>query len=132
MAVGFDDFLAFAKDNLLPDDDSMSEIRIRCAISRAYYSAYHACLAYQNKFPSPGSAATGRGSHESLINQFKNPSPETCRDSELSKKSKLIGALLDVAKHRRHLADYNLASTVNKSEAKAQIQTVLSIIDKVR
>ncbi len=89
----------------------------RASVSRAYYAAYHDCLDFHNALPAPGASRTGCGVHENLIYQLQNPSPESKKDPELSKRSKTRAYLLRVIKPFRVQADYSLAINFDKCDA---------------
>lgn len=85
------------------------EHHMRSSISRAYYAAYHGCKTWCEDLPGIASIGGGLegGVHQNLVNQLQNPAPEvTC--PLIRKKSKLLGARVQVFKMHRVKADYFL------------------------
>ena len=84
-----------------------TEAELRSAVSRAYYAAYHACLAWHKNLPSPGSnSGPAGGVHQELCNRLKNPAPEVSPD--LMKSSRRLSVMLSVLRSQRGLADYEV------------------------
>jgi uncharacterized protein (UPF0332 family) len=109
MAINEKDFLTFAKS--LPDN---TEINCRNIISRAYYSAYHACCSvYTPNFDVDG------GVHQKLISSLtKSP----------SKQDKINGYILNQLKFLRVQSDYYMDKNITKSDA----GTALSQTEKLQ
>lgn len=89
--------------------DGNDDAHFRSCISRAYYSAYHACDKWVDSLS--GVASQGRGPeggfHQQLINRLKSPAPEIkCLSTK--KLSKMLGARLEVYKIQRVKSDYFL------------------------
>lgn len=98
--VDFDwvEFLNIAKE--MAEDNSprsSQEAKLRCAISRAYYAAYHKA----RKIILPASSATGPGrafgSHQQVIDALQESDDATRRK---------LGVDLNRLKGKRHKADY--------------------------
>lgn len=108
MSVTPADLLALAGSLAAGDD----EARWRGAISRCYYAAFHACGAWHDALPMPGSnAGPAGGVHQELINRLRNPDacvPQAGRDL-----SKVMAAKLDALRHQRVQADYHLADAMD-------------------
>jgi uncharacterized protein (UPF0332 family) len=82
----------------------------RAALSRLYYSAFHAGRIFHQSLPMPGSVGTARGKHEQLIQSLNSPT--------ISKNNKKYFVSQAVAKHLRTAltlrvrADYHLEQNV--------------------
>jgi len=70
MSVQASDLLALAGTLA----SGVCEAEWRCAVSRGYYAAFHACGDWHNALPMPGSnSGLGGGMHQELINRLRNP-----------------------------------------------------------
>lgn len=90
--------------------EGQDDAHFRSCISRAYYSAYHACDNWVGGLS--GAASQGQGPeggyHQQLINRLKNPAPEV-KCLATKKLSKMLGARLEVYKIQRVKSDYFLS-----------------------
>lgn len=108
-AFDWDCYLHLAKSFLeeideLNNEDGESEAKIRCGMSRAYYSALHNSRIFLHKikiYPSFGSGS----SHDNVINQFKKLY-EASNDKERDKTYMRIYNDLRLLKSDRIKADY--------------------------
>jgi hypothetical protein len=100
----------------------------RSAMSRHYYGAYHRCVAWAETLPHLGHASLGPagGKHQQFVNQLKNPDSQ-CSDDE-KKKSRRIGALLDVLRIRRAAADYNISDPMAAGDPSLQAVQAKNLI----
>ena len=95
------------------------EVVLRTAVSRAYYSAFHACRKWHAALPTPGrNAGAGGGIHQDLINQLGNPDPKL--SAKLTAQSRQTAARLKDLKDVRTLADYSISSGELDTYAAAQ------------
>jgi uncharacterized protein (UPF0332 family) len=111
MATEYEEFLEFAIDILKkPDCD---EVHIRNAISRAYYSSYHACKSRieVNRYPKAGM-------HECLIRSMREHSDDDVQ---------ALAELLKNCKAKRVKADYKLNFTIMDNEAHQAVAEAQSI-----
>jgi hypothetical protein len=102
----------------------------RASVSRAYYAAYHDCLAFHGGLPTQGVSRTACGIHENLIHQLQHPSPETKKNPELINRSKTRAYLLRVIRPFRVQADYEMRQDIDHcytSNAIAKASQVMSI-----
>lgn len=110
--------------------DGSDEAAWRSAVSRAYYAAYHACDAWHDRLPLPGSVVGEGGSHQQLCSRLKNPAPGT--EAEAARRSRLLGQQLNALRARRKLADYLLQDSIDQHEAKTMCATVGLMLDKAK
>jgi hypothetical protein len=93
-----------------------TEVHWRCAVSRAYYAAYHGCQEWHSKLPFQGNSGGPQGGvHQQFINQLRNPAPEV-KDPQ-RQVSKMLAMSLNALKIQRHRADYDLADASMDSTA---------------
>lgn len=117
-------FLGQAKE--LMQRDSVAEVDVRTAISRAYYAAYHVANTFHEHLPSPGiSPQREYGMHEELIYRLTNPSVRDDGQRVLSKK---IGFILKTLKTRRTEADYRLFLNILPEMAELQIAEAENLV----
>ena len=95
-------YIDFA-DKLLEESSVVSELQMRCGISRAYYGAYNIVVGLLGEGRLLRGAG-GEGSHQTLINQCKNYSDD--RDRHNIKIWRNIGEHLERLKAMRVRADY--------------------------
>ncbi|PPD44903.1 MAG: hypothetical protein CTY16_11105 [Methylobacter sp.] len=112
MPIDKQEFLQFAKS--LPED---TEIQIRNAVSRAYYSAYHACLEVYKM----DNSAEG-GVHSKLITSLTKSSDV---------KDRKIGFILNQLKGLRTVADYHLSKTVSAQDKALSIKQTETLIKEL-
>lgn len=110
MPVVSSDFIAYSEGI----QSGAAEIANRCAISRAYYGAYHACIEWHDvKLAVPGhQVGHGGGVHQQLINQLVNPDTSSIQDVQFYSRS--LGYSLRALKDTRTVADYDLAAIVDE------------------
>ncbi len=121
MSVTAKDFLDLAKSMI---QSKPSEIEKRCAVSRAYYAAYHLA---QEKFPpsaaDQNSEADKAGVHQRYITNLKQfPDKSTER---------FIGLKLDKLRGRRVIADYRLDEVLTIDFLPAQMSHANTVFDKL-
>lgn len=97
-----------------------NEARLRCAIGRAYYSAFHCCVQAADQWCGnlTQKEEENKGTHEKLYTRLENHSKHKECDAELS-------FLAEEAKKLRNLrttADYKLASTINNKDVLRSFQ----------
>lgn len=84
-----------------------SEVVLRAAVGRAYYSAYHACKDWHAALKYPGrNRGPSGGVHQQLINCLRNPDPAI--GSDMALKSRRVASQLELLKSERTLADYSI------------------------
>lgn len=110
MAFDWDGYLHLARSFLteidgLNGEDGESEAKIRCGISRAYYSALNNSRIFLHKIKMAPSFGGG-SSHDKVINTFKELS-EASNNTEQAKTYKRIYNDLRLLKSERIKADYN-------------------------
>jgi uncharacterized protein (UPF0332 family) len=110
MPVDKQEFLQFAKS--LPED---AEIQIRNAISRAYYTAYHAC---SEIYKMDGSGEGGF--HTKLISGLT-------KSTDINDRK--IGFILQQLKGLRTVADYHLSETVSVQDKETSIKQTEKLIE---
>jgi hypothetical protein len=119
------DFWQFA----LSISTSLDEAAQRASISRAYYAAYHSCLAWHAKLPIPGSnTGPGGGFHQELINQLRNP--DASNSPQIKALSRSLGYTLQDIKGHRFLADYGLPDPVDPTMPADTCSKAKQILDK--
>ena len=124
MSVTPQDFIQIA-DELIAD---ASQIKIRTAVSRGYYGAYHAAKMYHDQLPAPGIVLSGGGMHEELIQRLENPSFK--REDPRWWQSKSIGIMLRRTRGARTHADYRLDEPLTREKAATSIEDARTIIVK--
>lgn len=125
MPINEKNFLDFAK-SLMANSSIPSEFDCRNAISRAYYSAYHAAL---NK----ESLANGRcvnknaGVHKQLIEKFCNHTGYTLNDRLI----RTVGLSLRHLKNERVKSDYDLKISILKLDAEKAVREADKLLTKI-
>lgn len=119
-----DDFIAMA-DELI---SGTSPIKIRTAVCRGYYGAFHAANKFHNELPSPGILQRNGGMHEQLIQRLENPSFK--RTDERWMRSKSVGMMLRRVREARTHADYHLDEPLPKEKAQTSLEEAKRIIEK--
>lgn len=107
-----------------------SEAHQRSGMSRHYYAAYHRCIEWGANLPMPGHALLGPkgGKHQQLINALKNPDA-TCPEG-LKRRSRFIGAKLDILRGRRVSADYEIGQAMDPAHPAQQRQQTCGLIEE--
>ena len=112
---------------LLKDAEALSngftsEARRRSAVSRAYYAAYHRCLAWINLLPNRPEPPTCGSVHAWLINSLKDPDPSW--EDGIAERARALGRLMREQCDRRVHADYVLQKPVDQKVMCEQIEGV--------
>jgi len=108
-----------------------NEAACRSGVSRAYYGAYHATLAFYTGLPSGGVVSKPQeGSHGKLFQSLLAPtiSPQDPRHT-ISRKLGVLGRQLHGL---RITADYDLATTVSdelRKQSVLQARKIIQVID---
>ena len=121
------DFITIA-DELINDSCS---IKIRTAVGRGYYGAFHAAKEFHDQLPTPGTLQADRdggGMHEQLIQRLENPT--LGRTHALWLRSKSVGTMLRRVRGERTHADYHLTKPYNKEQAEDALEKAKTIIAK--
>lgn len=92
-----------------------TELDYRTVIERAYYSAYHIAVVFEDGLPHRSTIQTSTGSHDALIQRLERPSPNL--DDRLRNISKYVGAELRAFKALRELASYRLEEVIRVDQA---------------
>lgn len=116
MSSSLKDFLDVASEL----SESTNEAKLRASIGRSYYSAFHLGLAYLDISDTRQWTGGHGGVHEKLIGEFEYSA------------NKPIAYILRSLKIKRHLADYHLSSDINQEDAKASIETVKKLFEKLQ
>jgi hypothetical protein len=125
MSITCSDLIALA-NRLATGKD---EVDFRSGISRGYYAAYHHLCAWESQLPVPGSSlGPGGGSHQQLVNRLNNPAPEC--SPEQKKLSRMLSAMINHAKTKRHAADYDLSETIDQQSAIQSVTEAQRILSK--
>lgn len=117
-------------DLLLPATElsaGMTEGHWRSAVSRAYYSAYHAGVAWHSKMPVPGSVGHSKSVHEQLIQQLARPD-NACK-ADQQKRSRVLSNQLRTLRAMRVQSDYHLSVAVLKSHAETACALAQSLVE---
>ena len=114
MSVTSSDFLTCAESIAT----GATEIDSRSAVSRAYYSAYHAASEIADLHFPDAEAHLSKGAHERLSDRFLGSG---------NLKAKGVGYMLIVLKKSRHRADYSLNETIDGDEAAQAIANARKI-----
>ncbi len=92
------------------------EAQLRNTISRAYYSAYHACLCFHSALPSGGSEPARKiGVHGTLVHQLGNPIFD--KSDARHSLSRLLSVKLTGFHAQRVTADYALEDPIERADA---------------
>lgn len=113
MSIQYDDFLKAARK--ITNDPASLEVDLRTAVSRAYYSAYHACL---SEIEVDKVKHKNRGEHAKLIRTML----ESGNQSIIS-----TGLQLQKCKAKRVKADYLLQSDILIGETRQVVDEVSKI-----
>lgn len=124
MSIRAADFVQVAERLAAVDD----EPHARSAVSRAYYGAYHAALAWERGLAAPGSMAGAVGGmHEQLLARLRTPAPEVKGEQRL--KSRSLAYRLQVLRASRTMADYDLAAAVDPGEVGARVADARDLVE---
>lgn len=129
MSISYHDFQNLSKSIL--KKDSLTEMDLRTACSRAYYAAWHCSEALDFKLlDNSGKSNTKAGVHEQRIQKFCN-FPAKNQDGIASPEIRAIGYMLRQCKNYRARADYNLQETFDHSLCQTSIESCDLLIGKV-
>lgn len=120
-----EELLAQAKKLLASADN---ELDYRNVIERAYYSAYHAACAFEERLPCRSRVQSKTGTHDALLQRFECPDAQL--NYGLQTTSKYVGARLRMFKALRELATYELNETVGVHQAEEAILYAEDILDE--
>lgn len=127
MVCKHQDFLSLAKDVLAKQD---SEIEIRTAANRAYYSVHHLALAVREKYCLPPAVNQTGGSHQKLYNALIECSPGHHADFL---KIRQIGYMaIGTLKPYRVRADYHLGQPFSKNDADTVVAKAEELDERLR
>jgi hypothetical protein len=92
--------------------ETANEARIRCAVSRAYYAAFHYCDFAATSWcnPLPAADKKDKGEHAQLYLQLQT----CCKDASLEKDLKLMVVEAKKLRDLRIQSDYELTDTVDQ------------------
>jgi uncharacterized protein (UPF0332 family) len=122
MSVNYTDFLESAKAL----EAGASEIDIRNAISRSYYSAYH------RAYPISILLANGKpdiagGSHKQLIQRFKDVE----NSSPLRRSAAGIAYTLEILRNERCNADYLIDNNFSTAQFESHMRYIQRVMDQL-
>ena len=119
MAITANDMLSCAKT--LAGQPRMQEVTARAIVGRAYYAAYHDCLAWYAALPAVGSLPEGftGGVHARLSELLQRPSNDLAEEVKLSSRKR--GVDLRALHGDRCDADYELLMEITDIDARAAI-----------
>ena len=109
------DWLRLARELARHTDEAAQ----RSAISRAYYAAYHRCLAWEKQLPSLGQDAGLHGVHARLISRLHHPHGACSRHQ--AKRSRNLARLLQEQRQRRTTADYEWDDPISPTAVDKQL-----------
>ncbi|WP_423595432.1 hypothetical protein [Roseateles sp. MS654] len=98
----------------------------RSSISRAYYAAYHRCLAWEESLPHHGDDGGLHGLHARLIGRLLHPAA-SCSTRQ-AKRSMALAKLLNQQRGRRVAADYKLDEHVSQASVRAQLDAAKAVL----
>lgn len=119
MAVDAVDFLGIAQGMM--DQKTVSEIHLRTAGSRAYYSLFHSAKEVIDRKGIRLIKVAGAGSHESVIATLCSMGPA----------AKSIGESMGRIKRFRHDCDYHINIHVGPKKVAVQMSVVAELISKL-
>lgn len=122
MTFCWDDFLEVARDlDAQAPDKVQDEAKLRCAVSRAYYAAFHSARAFLR---AEDPSLSERIRHEEVHDKF-------IFDADPQRKT--IGLNLKDIKQKRHKADYKLPypDPNIKSDASYMIMLAEDVIEDI-
>ena len=120
MSITPDQFLTFAESSLA--SSSAGEFEFRNAASRAYYSAFHCCLAERQRCPNLKDSDIF-GSHDRLYARYRELS-----NGDVENKLKSMAYMAQMMKSVRHEADYKLNLPFQKRDADQQVSDAGKIL----
>ena len=114
MPVDFAMFVAEAESSMNAQESS--EIKLRCAISRAYYGTYHLALSYADTIALPAISDCAGPTHRKLSAFFEGSMD---KDRAVRLRLKKIGYVLKQLHESRVTADYRLDESVSQEDAES-------------
>lgn len=99
------------------------------AVSRAYYSCFHAAKIWHDSLPRPGDPQTARGEHETLIRQLTLPHRD-CDPAQIALSRWLAGQLFNL-RAERVVADYKLSEPMSKERALNACATAQLVLEAI-
>lgn len=120
MSVTPDEFLTYAVCAATP---TANEFDLRNSASRAYYAAFHCCLAERSRCPSLSDSEI-RGSHDKLYARFNLIPASEPKSGDL----KAMAYLAKMMKSVRHDADYDIGSSFSADDAKQQLRDARKVV----
>lgn len=120
MSITPEQFLDFAEKELR---DSPAEFEFRNSASRAYYSAFHCCLAEKQRCPGLNESDI-LGSHDRLYARFGQLSV----DDPVNVKLKTMAYMAQMMKGVRHEADYRIREDFPEESARQQIRDAKTVL----
>ena len=127
-AYNWEEYLDFA-NSLLKGDSAVNcsdETKIRIAISRAYYAAYHVADDYLRH---NGEMVCGQGAHDSVIQGFKSLAK---KKKHASKEYNQISNDLNSLKMSRQRADYEAEWHESGKFAQVRCKIAQKVIERVK
>ncbi|KJU84665.1 HEPN domain protein [Candidatus Magnetobacterium bavaricum] len=116
------DYLPFVRELL--DGKTVSEVKIRTAISRTYYAVYlYAAEKYVQAKGNNASIESACKNHTRFLNELKDES-----DGRLN----TIGNQIHELKRFRERADYEIKAYLNKSDAEGCLNQAHKIIQNIK
>ncbi|WMT47878.1 MAG: hypothetical protein RE468_04500 [Acidithiobacillus caldus] len=121
MSVSIEDLVRLAEELSRID----GEAYWRCAVSRGYYAAFHACLEV-----SPNHIRNARANlHEKLITWMREGRES---DDETKLQIAEVGLELDQLRKKRAQADYRLREPVHRTDSMLCVKKSAKIIDVIK
>jgi hypothetical protein len=107
---------------------SPNEARIRCAIGRAYYAAYHCCLSAAAKWCGPltQDEEKGKGSHEKLYYRLQHHG----KKQEMGADLRSIAEEAKKLRFHRTQADYELNIQITQNDLSRSIKHMQNVLDQ--
>ena len=122
------EFIEYAESVVAREQETLSSVEIRAAVSRAYYGAYHACLKFESSLAYVGREANRPGGiHEKLIQRLGNPDSRLTEPIKLQ--SRKLSALLRQSREERERADYHIDIDYSFEQAKTAVVEARKIIN---
>ena len=125
MSVTKEDLLLLANELL----QRATEVHCRAAVSRAYYAAFHGCVAWHAGMSVPGSNTGNGGVHVQFISRLRNGAPEWSASHRIL--GRVIAAQLSALKLQRKIADYDLDEPFDNALAMSNCALAAQILNKL-
>ncbi|RIA22627.1 hypothetical protein DFO61_3317 [Ectopseudomonas oleovorans] len=126
MAVDSSHFISEAAECLA--NASVSEIKLRASVSRAYYGLYHAGLIYADSIHVPPVSDMSGPSHKKLSAFFEN---NFHKDQGIRRNHRRLGYVMKQLHEQRVTADYRLNAEVAREVAEAHLNRCMSMLDLI-